>query len=263
MKFYFAGAESVTFSKVLKEQGVARTLESAFYLQYKKTPNILKFNDYLLDSGGYTALMSDLDLDIKTYIDFLNKHKIKVAFTLDVRDVQQTVANTYLLKRETNTKIIPVYHDFDFFDIKHRDLLLKYCGDFDFIGLAGLTRKNFTKADRLTFGDWVFHQTKNKIKVHGLAVTTDFFLNRYPFYSVDSTTWLNCEKFGAGVEFKQRGIRHVTSLKTAFNKGLGMRGVENKMFYESRDRMNMSIESFIRNEQFFTDLWAKRGVKWR
>ena len=53
MKLFFAGAESGDYGSWLKEAGVPRILESAFYLKYEKQPNPHGFAEALPIHGGF------------------------------------------------------------------------------------------------------------------------------------------------------------------------------------------------------------------
>jgi hypothetical protein len=245
MKLYFAGLETLNFAKILKEHNVKNILQSAYYLKYSRVPNEYGFENLLLDSGGYTALVKNMPIELPQYIDYLNKNKVKTAITLDVPDFHKTIENTYELKRSTNTKILPVYHDTEFLDIKKRGVIEKYCADFDYLCLAGLNRKMLDKKNKEQMGNFIFSHTKNKIKVHGLAVTNKPFMEKYPFYSVDSTTWLNPAMFG--------------TTKLVTNKNL-VNYRSKKVHY--LDRISADVPYWIQLEKSITDLWRARGVEW-
>jgi hypothetical protein len=244
MKLYFAAAENSNYAEILKGT-TDKILESAFYLKYKEKPNRFGFKDVLLDSGGFTALVKNYNLPLKDYIDYLNKYEVKLAFALDVRDQDITIQNTYDLKKYTNTKIIPVYHDHDYFSSK-RDIIEKYCADFDFVSIAGLTRKNYPQEEREKFGNYVFSRTTNKIKVHGLAVTSKRWLYKYPFYSVDSTTWLNIVKYGEARCFKEERLFNSVAAKTRNGKHF----------------LKNEIKNFLLLEKEITNYWRIRGIEW-
>lgn len=263
MKLFFAGAESQKFAQVLIRNGVSAILESAYYLDYKNLPNRFGFADYLLDSGGYTALMKNIPLDLKRYIDFINQYQPKYALALDVPDPMVSLANTYELKKSTQATIIPVYHDFDYFNKSTTYFLEKYCADFDFIAIGGLTRTNFSKENLIEFGNFIFSKTRNKIRVHGLAVTTLNLCLRFPFYSVDSTTWLSCMRFGHILDFKNGGI--VSSLGP---RGLAKReNREDKKDFTTTmnndQKLDSNVKTFLKMNDHVTDIWKSRGVVWK
>lgn len=64
---------------------------------------------------------------------------------------------------------------------------------FKYIGLA---RPNTKHSHSDFFNRWMPELKKNKVLVHGWAMTTFDAITQYPFYSVDSTTWLMGGKYG-------------------------------------------------------------------
>ena len=91
---------------------------------------------------------------------------------------------------------LPVFHPKE--DFKWLD---KYIEEYDYIGIGGLGQ-DFNKSQYFNFGDKVFSKvcdTPNrlpKVKVHGFAMTSPDLLIRWPFFSVDSTSWVMYGKYG-------------------------------------------------------------------
>ena len=89
---------------------------------------------------------------------------------------------------------IPVFHfgeDFKWWR--------KYVREYDYIGIGGVaggvTMSRFVR----TLGDPAFKylwETDPTTKVHGFAITSNQLVVRYPFWSVDSTTWLKHAAYG-------------------------------------------------------------------
>lgn len=77
--------------------------------------------------------------------------------------------------------------------LEDREEMNRITSRFKYLGLGrrkdGLTYSSF-------FTEWLPVLKKNKIKVHGWALTTFENITQLPFYSVDSTTWLMGGKFG-------------------------------------------------------------------
>lgn len=245
MRLYFAGSENVAFNNLLKKNNVDSILQSAFYLDYKKKPNEMNFKYALLDSGGFTAIIKNMPIDLKQYIEFINKYEVKLAITLDVPDFNKTIENTYLLKQYTDAKILPVYHDTDFIDKNKRNVIEKYLGDFDYICIAGLNRKLLKNNEKLMMGNYVFSMTKNKIKVHGLAITNQKYNEAWPFYSIDSTTWLSPSIYGRSMIIKNDLLLKYRNKTRHY-----------------LERINYDITYWLNFEKQITDLWRKRGVNW-
>jgi len=198
VKLFFAGATS-KFAELLKEQGVKNVLESYYYCKSKK-PLTLDWANLLLDSGGYTARIQNKNIDVKEYANYLNEHKIKLAFNLDTSDVEETLKNQSYLVKNTQTQIIPVYHDNEYYSQKYRELIQDYIRDFEYIALGGVANSNLVRSEKEDLASYVFKYARDKVKVHGLGATSSFFLNNYPWYSVDSTTYKFMERKGRELE---------------------------------------------------------------
>lgn len=62
---------------------------------------------------------------------------------------------------------------------------------------GGLAGKEDNRDNARRFLNYVFKHTKNKTMVHGLGVTSDVLLKNYPFFTVDSTSWLAVGRFAS------------------------------------------------------------------
>jgi hypothetical protein len=73
--------------------------------------------------------------------------------------------------------------------------------DYEYIALGGLGQ-NTTKQQYIEWADSMFDEICNqesrlpRTKVHGFAVTAHSLMSRYPWYSVDSASWLNFASYG-------------------------------------------------------------------
>lgn len=258
MILYFAGTEVRVYAELLKASGVQSILQSAFYLNYRHQPNELGFENYVLDSGGFTARKQGAQIDVKDYADFLNQHQIKTAFNLDTLDVEETLFNQQYLEDNSKSYIIPVYHYSDFVSEKYRSLIDTYVEKYPYISLGGTAEGStaITK-NKLRFFDYCFLRTRDKVRVHGLAVTAQRLMMRYPWYSVDSTSWLSGERYGQWRDFTQGKMKTVSSVRVT--KKL----TDPRQLVEKNERLRLSIESFLRLEKYVTDYWAQKGVVWK
>lgn len=248
LKIYFAGTEPKNYRVALKEQGVESILQSYWSLggggSNPKAPNNKDFDYYLLDSGGYSARIRGIEIDVKAYADYLNKHKIKYAFNLDTNSVPETLRNQKYLEQNTDTYIIPIYHLSDWLDPQHRGLIEKYAEAYPFIAVGGSAGAGGTAENRKKFLNHTFHYTKDKVKVHGLGMTTEWMLMGYPFYSVDSTSWMETARFGSS---------------KVYDKSLATVRAKKRHYLE---RLPDEIQHWLKKEQTITDLWKRRGVVW-
>lgn len=243
MRFFFAGGESFSgtqlFSKLGKRMNI---LDNYFYSTSK--PFIHYAKNHLLDSGGFQARNKGVVIKVEDYARFINNNSIKTAFTLDTGDINETIKNTEYLKKETKSYIIPIFHINDFLG-KERDMYSEYIFTHPYISVAGQGQIKFPKEYKKRFLDWVFSKTTNKIKIHGLAATSDILMERYPFFSVDSSSWLAASKFGSLSYIQDSRVEKFHSKETHYTT-----------------RLENEIEFLLKREKQITELWEKRGVKW-
>lgn len=241
MKYYFAGSEYGTPSKVISNFSNCSRLQSFHYL--KGTKISPWHGDLLLDSGGFTARTKGVKISVEEFAEFINKNNISKAFNLDTNDISETLLNQeYLIKNCPNCYIIPIYHFSDFFE--KRDLINQFL-NFPYIAIGGLVGIKGRDQEKKQFLDFVFNKTKNEIRVHGLGVSGKKLLNMYPFYSVDSTSWVAPSKFGSSSTVEDKRV-------------LKIRNTQRSIEY----RLNDEIKYFLQLEKQITNIWKARGVEW-
>lgn len=106
--------------------------------------------------------------------------------------------------------------------------------------------------DSISYLDPIFKRTRDRVKVHGFAMTKFDLLTRYPFYSVDSTSPLSAFMYGS-------------YSKGSLKKGPKQQLIKNKDpdFFKSPTRhMIEMVDDLKKTEKFLTNLWEKRGVVW-
>lgn len=78
--------------------------------------------------------------------------------------------------------------------------LKKYIDSYEYVGIGGLGQNTSVQA-YIPFADSVFNLVCDskgmpQTKIHGFAVTTTKLMFRYPWYSVDSATWIRVSRMG-------------------------------------------------------------------
>lgn len=245
MRIYFAGAESDNYRNILLKGGIKNRLESFWALGMGKSkPANNMFESYLLDSGGYSARIRGVKINVKDYADYLNKYKVRLAFNLDTNDVEETLANQAYLEKNAQAYIIPIYHLSDWLSPKYRSLIKEYSDNYPYIGLGGSAGGKVGNDARKKFLNYSFSFTKDKTRVHGLGMTGEWMLMTYPYYSVDSTSWLSMGRF-ANSKIHSKEMAKVVARKRHHTE-------------------NATTElEYWRDLQARVDkLWEKRGVKW-
>lgn len=167
-----------------------------------------------IDSGAFSAWTKGKEIDIDEYIEFVNNNSdyITVAASVDkipgkpktaevaspeeVSQAAEETWNNYLYMRNklnNKNKLLFTFHVGEPWECLER--ALSYADDqgkISYIALGGLVGKN--KDIQKAFIDKCFKIIKSsnnsEVKVHGFGLTRLGYLEQYPFYSADSTSWL-------------------------------------------------------------------------
>ena len=190
-------------------------LESFAYIK-KHIDSIDKLlaNNFILDSGAFTFIgknKKDINWNkyVDEYISFINKHKIKKFFELDIYSVigiNKTEEIRNKIEKETGIQTIPVWHIF--LGIEYYK---KLCNEYKYIsiGASGRHDSKWTRTNPEKLNALVCYAKNKNVKVHGLGYTCLKQLHKIPFHSVDSTTWLNAGKYGEYQKFTGNSIKKI------------------------------------------------------
>jgi len=261
MRIYFAGltAKNGQYAPVLREAGVERVLDSYFYVEEPHD----SFRRVMVDSGGYTAQEQGEDISRKEYAKWLNEHEPDLAFNLDTPPLSRTRENQRFLDSATHsTYIIPVYHVQSWMR-GNTKLLKEYVQEYPYISLGGLVTGDASHDQKTSFFRFVFRQAKDHTRVHGLGVSGNR-LKEFPFYSVDSTTWVSASKYRSVARFdRKRGKIVMNDALTGKdqdpeNASLEDFQVTNRYYL---DCIKKSVNAFLDYEDYLQRLWTKRGVE--
>ena len=241
----FAGAES--HIPMLKRLGANAVLCSAYYL--KKNFEMLKdFEFVLIDSGGATfggkmneveemqkrkedttklekQIWEEADEWEDEYLDILTNFfdwKKREAPNLNICpaefDFGGLERNQVRMKRymevlkgvDENAQLIPVWHY-----MEGPKVLEFLCERYPYVGFGGLAfRKGRTYKNAVhMFQVPMTIARKYKTKIHGFGITIKSVLERYPFYSVDSTSWLAGAQYGVTYHFDGRRLNTIAKHK--------------------------------------------------
>lgn len=155
--------------------------------------------ELFLDSGAFSAWSQNKEIDIEDYISFIkeNQSVIDVYANLDViGDAEKTLENQIIME-QAGLSPLPIFHYGE--DIQYLvDYLEK---DYPYLALGGMvpvsTPDLIKWLDRL-FADYLTDSDGMPIcKVHGFGLTSFKLMLRYPWYSVDSTSWVVAGRMGS------------------------------------------------------------------
>ena len=184
----------------------ARDASSYYRLQARKK--------IFLDSGAFTMFTKGIKIELSEYADYIktNADWIHVSSNLDEigRGKEQESWDNQKTLERLGAKIQPVHHARD-----NDKWLLKYIAEgYDYIFLGGMVAEKTNYLHEWLDHVWGKYLTKKdgtaRIKVHGFGITSTAVIRRYPWYSVDSTTWLNGGRFGEILLDLPAGDRRLT-----------------------------------------------------
>lgn len=211
MKLYLAGIYTSNFDlngrvysrlddrEKEMRRGVDWFLESYHYIHRQRQVDKIRREGVkvFLDSGAFSAFSMGVSVDIGKYCDYILKNEdiIEVidgqplASVLDaIGDAEGTYKNQMEMERR-GVRPLPCYHYGEPVEV-----LDYYVSNYSYITIGGMVPISTPQLklwlDRL----WTHHLTHAdgtpKVKVHGFGLTSLPLMMRYPWYSVDSSTWV-------------------------------------------------------------------------
>jgi hypothetical protein len=162
------------------------------------------YNEFVKNVGGKNGYLWYETDEFKKYLDLFAKFvkdmngKIVNYANVDVIfNPELTYKSQKYLEEEHGLHPIPVVHaDTD------RKYLIRYLKDgYKYIALGGVGQKGSYSGYK-KWADEMFDiicDTKDRtpaVKVHGFAMTSHRLMTRYPWWSVDSTSWLRLSMYG-------------------------------------------------------------------
>ena len=181
------------------------------YMKYRHENNTA--TKLLIDSGAYSIHRSGAEVNLQDYIDYLNDHvgefegiaqldeipgklgKPKTLKDYEVAAEKSWENYQYMVTKVIDyKKVMPIFHQGD--PIKYLHLMLSYKHPdgthIEYIGISPANDQPINSKNRWL--DKVFNIIKKSenpnVKTHGFGYTSLKHLQRYPFYSADSTSWL-------------------------------------------------------------------------
>lgn len=217
MRIYLAGYYSAggktTAGETTENLQITRDLEYDYVLEsYHYIGKGSRVVPYLreqgktvfLDSGAFSMFTQGIEVDLKEYARFIEENRdiIHIASNLDEIGQgkeeesyrNQKTLESYL--KPAGLSICPVHHARD-----HSDWLRRYLDEgYEYIFLGGMVPEQTPYLRRWLdelWGTILTHSDgRPKVKVHGFGLTTTELMFRYPWYSVDSTSWVMSSRFG-------------------------------------------------------------------
>ena len=188
----------ISFYYVWKKQVAQDKRLENYAAQYKKDKTMK--TELFIDSGAFSAFTQNVQIDIQDYIRFIKEHKhlISLYANLDViGDAEATWQNQKIME-DAGLDPLPCFHYGE-----PEKYLVRYLDKYDYVALGGVATK-VKQGDvvsrwlDMVFGTYVCDASgMTKHKIHGFGITSLRLLLRYPWYSVDSTSWVVNSRMGA------------------------------------------------------------------
>lgn len=194
-------------------------LESFYYIQDWMLPYIKNHWNFLLDSGAFTFFGKKGNVDwyeyLDRYIDFINKHDIKLFFELDLDNligIEKTRNLRSYLEQKTGKQSIPVWRPF-----RGMDYFYEMVENYNYIAISasGQYDSKWTRSDKgiSIISKLLKIAHKNNCKVHGLGYTKTDGLFKLKWDSVDSTAWIYGNRGGFLYKFNGQTIDKIQKPK--------------------------------------------------
>lgn len=191
--------ETLTPREQAARDSAAAILESYYYVGQQKHVDIMRAcgKKIFLDSGAFSALSKKITISIDDYCAYIQRNAdiIEVASVLDgIGDAQLTYENQLYMESK-GVNVLPCFHQGE--DPRYLEY---YIGKYDHITLGGMVGATTQKLIQWLDTVWEKHLTDStghaRLKVHGFGITSPAIMTRYPWYSVDSSSWVHTASFG-------------------------------------------------------------------
>lgn len=217
MKLYVAGPYSANFglkgtlfdrlteNEKWQRLQVKYILESYHYVYRKSFVEKMRADGVkiFLDSGAFSAFTMGVEVDMAAYCRYIQENAdilevvdgMVCASVLDgIGDPLKTYQNQ-LAMESLGVRPLPCFHYGE--DERYLDY---YTANYPYITLGGMvpisTPQLYHWLDRIWEKHLVDGAGRPKVKVHGFGLTTMALVERYPWYSVDSSSWVQTARTG-------------------------------------------------------------------
>lgn len=187
-------------------ENIPHILESWHYVGKQKFVDEMRADkaQIFLDSGAFSAYTLGVSLKVSDYCEYIERNRdiirnedgVVMASVLDgIGDPLQTWRNQYEMELR-GVRPLPCFHAGE--DERY---LEHYVANYPYITLGGMvgssTKQLCIWLDRIWDRYLVDGAGHAKIRVHGFGITAVPIMERYPWYSCDSSSWIQSAAFGS------------------------------------------------------------------
>lgn len=187
-------------------RNIPHILESWHYVGKQKYVDEMRADgaQIFLDSGAFSAYTLGVKLSVEEYCGYIGRNSdiirredgVVMASVLDgIGDPLQTYRNQLEMELR-GCKPLPCFHAGE--DERY---LEHYVRNYEYITLGGMVGSSTKQLSIWLDRMWERYLTDGsgcaRIKVHGFGITAIPLMERYPWYSCDSSSWIQSAAFGS------------------------------------------------------------------
>lgn len=185
--------------------GERNILESFHYIGRQRSVDMIRRDGHkvFLDSGAFSMWSLGAHVDIAAYCDYIKRNDdiirkedgVLMASVMDaIGDAEGTLQNQNLME-SMGVRPLPCFHFGE--DPKY---LEHYAANYEYMTLGGMVAQETWQLKLWLDEIWEKYLTdgsgRAKVRVHGFGLTSPELMRRYPWYSVDSSSWVQQAKVG-------------------------------------------------------------------
>lgn len=232
MKLYLAGIYTSNFkiggslynrlteNEKRQRESATNLLESYHYIHRQTFVDSIRADGrkVFLDSGAFSAFTKGVEVDLPKYCEYIKRNKdiiehvdgTLLASVLDgIGDPLKTWQNQ-LAMEQLGVRPLPCFHYGE--DERYLEW---YIANYDYITLGGMVPISTPQLKLWLDRIWEKYLTdgsgRPRIKVHGFGLTTVSLMERYPWYSVDSSSWVQIARVGGMLLMPEARVINVSN----------------------------------------------------
>lgn len=214
--------DSGTFSFAGKYFGTEE--EKLFYNPEYWIPYIEEYTEWLFNNKDYVFCAANMDLDIFVGSDVVDEWNKKY-----FKPLEKYMNIIYVAQKVDDERGNPPSQT------KYLARLKQYLSEHDYVGINAEWRKDISKAYSLA--------ASMKKRIHGFALTGYKDCLNYPFFSVDSTSWLMGEQYGITYAYDGTNFTQVMSKdKSKIRRSLKIKNDELSKINRNADSLKLLLK---------------------
>lgn len=256
------------------EQGIMRNiphiLESWHYVGKQRFVDAMRADNakIFLDSGAFSAYTLGIELSVEEYCNYIKTNSdilrvedgVVMASVLDgIGDPLQTWRNQQEMEMR-GVRPLPCFHAGE--DERY---LEHYVQNYEYITLGGMvgssTKSLMVWLDRVWDKFLTDGAGRPRCKVHGFGITSIPLMERYPWFSCDSSSWVQATAFGAIVtpQFGSMNVSEKSPSRHDWGQHIStLTPIEQDAVYQTLEQAGFTYErlSTVYQSRAAFNIWA-------